>query len=223
MKLTDSLLSRAGCLVVEGPHFSPFLLNVVLSQGARLLSTGGVEAARREGDHMSVPPSDFFLKRAKLSLVDEVDRGNSSTLLQGLVLMAGREASCGHLDQAWLYTGMAIRVLRALGLSRPPFQGRRRYKPCSFQRRELYSRLFWTVYCWDKTLSLTLGRQSTFAAPEGADPECIVDESEDHVAWDPHLQDHFATVALSRTIKASAEPSRVTAVFRRFAHLCLVG
>ncbi|MCO5613610.1 hypothetical protein L7F22_067887 [Adiantum nelumboides] len=206
-------------LVVEGDNFSPFLLNATLSQGARLLSSGLYTP--RDGFNTKLPSPDQFLLQAKPCIIEEIDKGNSSALLQGLLIMAGREASCGHVDQSWLYTSMAIHILKGLNLDKPPKQSAGSYRPIGFQKRELNNRLFWSIYCWDKTLSMTLGTESSFSAPKDANPAFLLDESLDNEVWNPSLAD-YATVKIAKPFRVSHETCQTTFIFRKFAELCMI-
>lgn len=101
---------------------------------------------------------DYFAKRAIQLLVREIDRGSSIPAIQGLLIFSSRECACGRTSQGWLYSGMAFRMARDLGMHVAP----KKLGPLSsrFSDEDLALRrqIFWSCYTWDKTMSLCLGR-----------------------------------------------------------------
>ncbi|KAL7901870.1 fungal-specific transcription factor domain-containing protein [Trichoderma sp. TUCIM 5745] len=102
-----------------------------------------------------------FAKRALALLVKDIDRGSSIATLQGLLIFSSRECACGRTSQGWLYSGMAFRMARDLGLHVDP----KKLGPLSSQFSDedlaLRQQMFWCCYSWDKTMSLCLGRAPT--------------------------------------------------------------
>lgn len=130
-----------------GPYVSPFLLSALLSQAARY-------SPRPDAKDVG----ERFAKRALELLVKDIDRGSSIATLQGLLIFSARECACGRTSQGWLYSGMAFRMARDLGLHVDP----KKLGPLSSQFSDedlaLRQQMFWSCYSWDKTMSLCLGR-----------------------------------------------------------------
>ncbi|KAI1619960.1 fungal-specific transcription factor domain-containing protein [Exophiala viscosa] len=143
--LCKSLFMRD--LFISGPYVSPFLLSAVLTQAARY-------STRPDAGEVG----ERFAKKALELLVEDIDRGSSIPTIQGLLIFSSRECACGRTSQGWLYSGMAFRMMRDLGLHVPI----RRLGSLSrqFSREDLALRqqVFWSCYTWDKTMSLALGR-----------------------------------------------------------------
>jgi hypothetical protein len=53
--------------------------------------------------------------------------------------------------------------------------------------RDMRTRLFWSAYCWDKTMSLTLGREPSLASRPGFLPDSLPDDPDDETEWTPCL------------------------------------
>ena len=96
-------------------------------------------------------------------MVEDIDRGGSSIpTLQGLLIFSARECACGRVSQGWLYSGMAFRMMRDLGIDVSP----RKLGQLAAKRRQVFTeedlalrrQVFWSCYTWDKTMSVCLGR-----------------------------------------------------------------
>lgn len=57
----------------------------------------------------------------------------------------------------------------------------------SAEDRDMRTRLFWSAYCWDKTMSLTLGREPSLASRPGFLPDSLPDDPDDETDWCPFL------------------------------------
>ncbi|RFU73437.1 nitrogen assimilation transcription factor nira [Trichoderma arundinaceum] len=130
-----------------------------------------------------------FAKRALELLVKEIDRGSSIATLQGLLIFSARECACGRTSQGWLYSGMAFRMARDLGLHVDP----KKLGPLSSQFSDedlaLRQQMFWSCYAWDKTMSLCLGRAPTILeAIELPTADTLLDgrDADDEI-WQPVL------------------------------------
>ena len=126
---------------------SPFLLSSVLAQAARYCDRPD-----------SIQIGNHFAARALQLLPQDIDRGSQIPTIQGLLILSSREVACGRTAQGWLYSGMAFRMMRDLGLHVDP--KKLGYLARQFSDEELAVRqqLFWSCYTWDKTMSLCLGR-----------------------------------------------------------------
>ncbi|RQM04808.1 hypothetical protein DH86_00004037 [Scytalidium sp. 3C] len=102
-----------------------------------------------------------FFREARTRLNDDLGYGHSRIpAVQTLLLMSAHECSRGHRTQAWLYSGMAFRLVDDMGIS---IDGRKYAGTAKFSSEdiEIRNRLFWSCYFWDKMISLYLGRPPT--------------------------------------------------------------
>ena len=123
--------------------------------------------------------------KTKLLLI-EMDQPSSMPTIQGLLLLGQRDCAHGNLSQGWMYTGMAFRAMRGMGIhldcSRLPIFG---LGTLTVEDREIRCRLFWSAFTWDKIISLAVGRTQTFNAHQTVSPSHIVDDTEDGGVWQP--------------------------------------
>lgn len=143
----NKLISVIGDLYVPGPCVTPFLLCAVLAQ-----------AARYSTHQNSTEVGNHFASKALQFMLEAIDRdGSSISTLQGLLIFSARECACGRVSQGWLYSGMAFRMMRDLGIDVSPG---RLGKGQNLTEEDLALRrqVFWSCYTWDKTMSVCLGR-----------------------------------------------------------------
>ena len=137
-----------------GPYYSHTLLNAVLAHGTRW--------CRNEPEtRLLLQPYDngaLFSRHARTLLFEEIREGRCSIpTVQTLLLLSAQECGAGHRIQAWLYSGIAFRLIEDMGIC----VDNQRYSPTvhfTDEDIEIRSRLFWSCYFWDKIISLYLGR-----------------------------------------------------------------
>jgi hypothetical protein len=137
-----------------GPYFSQALLNTILSHSIRW--------CRGEPgmDQLLAPYDDgaVFSRDAVRYLFEDIQQGNSKVpTVQALLLLSAQECGRGNRTQAWLYSGMAFRLIDDMGIC---IDGKRHADASSFTTEdiEIRNRLFWGCYFWDKLISLYFGR-----------------------------------------------------------------
>ena len=186
---------------------SPFLLSAVLAQAARY-------SIRSD----AVPLGEHFAKRALQLLVKDIDRGSSIPALQGLLIFSARECGCGRNSQGWLYSGMAFRMARDLGMHVAPKKLGSLSSQFSDEDLALRQQLFWSCYTWDKTMSLCFGRAPIFNETiELPTPETLLDGKEaDDEVWQPVL----AQGSLSRNFVHYRALSSTR--FAAYCELCII-
>jgi hypothetical protein len=136
------LTIMTGDMVIGGPSYSPLLLTVLCAHSARFDS--------RE-------TSEMLVSRARLLLGAEIHRPSSISTAQALLQLSARDLAYGSISQAWLYSGMAFRMVSDLGLHHST--ARIATLGClGAEDLEIRRRLFWSCYLWDKAISLYLGR-----------------------------------------------------------------
>jgi hypothetical protein len=163
-------------LALGGPYCSDFLLLCIFGLAARHLPENPQLHGAVEGDD--------FIARAKALLLDEMSAPKPAIpTIQGLLILGGRQCAAGKSSEGWLYTGMAIRMMKDIGLhlDTVTLAGVERWTPAETETRK---RLYNSAYIWDKTLSLALGRppsleRSPYPASE------ILDKFDDRRPWVP--------------------------------------
>ena len=129
-------------MAIGGPCYSPFLLTVMCAH-----------AARFDQGKMS----DILVSRARLLLGSEIHRPSSIPTVQALLQLSARDLAYGIISQAWLYSGMAFRMVSDLGLHHSTAKIAA-LGNLGAEDLEIRRRLFWSCYFWDKAISLYLGR-----------------------------------------------------------------
>lgn len=151
-----------------GPYYSHTLLNAILSHSVRW---GRWDKGTRDRLEHEYDGGAVFSRHARTMVFDEVSRGVATIpTVQTLLLLSAQECSQGNTSQAWMYSGMAFRMIDHLGIC----VDSQRYTgdvPLSDEDIEIRRRLFWSCYFWDKMISLYLGRspslqQSTVSPPQ---------------------------------------------------------
>ncbi|KFX89561.1 hypothetical protein O988_08591 [Pseudogymnoascus sp. VKM F-3808] len=166
---------------VSGPYYSHALLNTMLSHSIRWCRKSQIS-------HLLVPYEDgeVFSRQARSLLFDELRSGQSSIpTVQTLLLLSAQECSYGNRTQAWLYSGMAFRLIEDLGIciDGQKYAGSVRL---SDEDIEIRRRLFWSCYFWDKMISLYLGRSPTLQHSSVSPPQIMLDDSAENELWSPH-------------------------------------
>lgn len=65
---------------------------------------------------------------------------------EGLLGLAGRQAAVGKTTQAWMLTGMALRMMQDMGLHLPLTSGVSESR-FSSEERDMRNRLYWSGEC----------------------------------------------------------------------------
>jgi hypothetical protein len=185
---------------IQGPYYSDVLMNAVLSHSVRWC-----KAEPQIGPLLdSFDGGAQFYQRAVSGLFESLKVGYASVpTIQTLLLLSAQECGKGNRTQAWLYSGMAFRVLDDLGISIDS----RKYlgaAQLSDEDIEIRNRLFWSCYFWDKIVSLYFGRAPTMQHSQVSPPRMIrkfpptrrahwilltsvtVDDTSEIEIWTPH-------------------------------------
>lgn len=160
---------------MKGPYFSEFLLNVIYAHASRHIQPSDLR-------YLILQRGEPFLERAKLLLLDELKRDRPAIpTIQGLLILGGRQCAIGKNSEGWLYTGMAIRMIKDIGLHLPH---RFRLDTIEPDDLECQKRLYLSAYTWDKSISLCLGRPPSLTHMPYSD-DCLFDTSDDTEFWAP--------------------------------------
>lgn len=137
-----------------GPYFSQALFNTILSHSVRWCR------AEPGMDFLLAPFDDgrAFSKDAVRCLFEDIQHGRSKVpTVQALLLLSAQECGRGNRTQAWLYSGMAFRLIDDMGICVDD-EKYAKADQLSAEEVEIRNRLFWSCYLWDKIISLYFGR-----------------------------------------------------------------
>jgi len=157
---------------VDGPYYSDTLLNAILSHSVRWCKTEPKIGPLLE----AFDGGQQFFQRALQGLYDSLKMGyvNIPTI-QALLLLSAQECGRGNRSQAWLYSGMAFRLLDDLGITidSSKYSGSVQF---SDEDIEIRNRLFWSCYFWDKLVSLYFGRSPAMQNSRVSPPRMICED-----------------------------------------------
>lgn len=167
---------------LNGPYYSDALLNAILSHSVRWCKAEPRISPLLE----QYEGGAVFWHRAVTGLHDSLRDGHVDIpTIQTMLLLSARECGQGNRTQAWLYSGMAFRMLDDLGITIDS----RKYSDSaqlSDEDIEIRNRLFWSCYFWDKMMSLYFGRSPTLQSSQGCPPRTILDDTSETESWTPH-------------------------------------
>ncbi|KAL4949479.1 fungal-specific transcription factor domain-containing protein [Aspergillus filifer] len=164
-------------MALGGPYFSRFLFNIILAHACRHMPDHDARFSAYER-------GETFLREAMMLLIDEIKQSKPRIpTIQGLLILGGRQCAVGKSSEGWLYTGMAIRMLMDLGLhlKRDSVSMMKDLEPDDLEVRK---RLYLSVYAWDKSISLCLGRAPSLTEMLYP-PSTLLDLFDDHDVWQP--------------------------------------
>ena len=192
----------------NGPYFSPSLYNAVLSHSVRWCKN------EPRVSPLLRPYEDGaqFFRLATLGVYEDLKNGISNIpTVQTLLLLSAQNCGRGNRTQAWLYSGMAFRLVEDMGMC---IDGRKYARTVKFsdEEIEIRNRLFWSCYFWEKILCLYLGRSPVIRHSQVSPPQMmctyqlfphliyfliernfnylVVDDTAEIEAWIPHGVDH---------------------------------
>ena len=152
-----------------GPYYSHALLNAVLSHSSRWCrSDPQIKSLLEPYDNGAL-----FARHARALLFEEISQGRCRIpTVQTLLMLSAHECGAGNRTSAWLYSGMAFRLIEDLGIC----VDNQRYAvdpTLSDEDIEIRNRLFWSCYFWDKMISLYLGRTPVLQKSEISPPQVM--------------------------------------------------
>lgn len=180
---------------VGGPAFSTLLLCVICLHSTRFT------------EHSL---SEDLLARTRLLLGQDIHKSPSIPTLQALLLLSAREMGSGSLPQAWLYSGMAFRMVIDIGIYSAAAKS-----SCSPEEHQIRQRLAWSCFLWDKAMSLYLGRVPTLPSPPDFDPPSS-DAVLDATIWHPYSESSPNPLADRRCV------SYASCCFNNFCELVVI-
>lgn len=149
-------------------HVSPLLLLSMFAIAARYSPSSSPPPSPRLSSPSSPHPpeatpmwtaGDNFLLLAK-TLLDSTYASSLPSTVQALLLLSYRELGIGAMAQAWVYTGMAVRMAQDLGMHRSADGWARVGVGRLFGARELQERrrIWWGCVILDGYVSTYIGR-----------------------------------------------------------------
>ncbi|OBT70731.1 hypothetical protein VF21_10138 [Pseudogymnoascus sp. 05NY08] len=164
-------------MAIGGPYYSEFLLMSIYALAARHVD-------ENDPRFLDIGRGEKFLERARVLLLAELSQSKPRIpTIQGLLVLGGRQCAIGNSSEGWLYTGMAIRMLKDVGLhlNSHRLKGLESLTPADLEARK---RLFFSAYIWDKSISLCLGRPPSLTEMPYAIDD-MLDNFDDLDPWEP--------------------------------------
>ncbi|KAI8210946.1 putative transcriptional regulatory protein [Colletotrichum sp. SAR 10_86] len=188
-----------------GPYFSKILLNAIYFGASKF-------SPRRE---VRRDPNDVrtagwaFRERVRKLLGDALDSSDITTIQALLVMTNSLFALGDERSAAWLYAGLAFRMIIDLGMhvDAPGLGITRKF---SDEDLEIRRRVFWGAFVVDKIQSLYQGRPASLKESDTLVPIKFLDTFEEFENWAP-----FAYSAQNNSYPGSPAYSVST-----FTHLC---
>lgn len=163
--------------------------------------------------------SDRLMTEAKALLAMETLNPPAIPTIQALLQQSARDVACGRSSAAWLYSGMAFRMAIDLGLHVSPDKLQQYSTSLSSEDIEIRKRLFWSLYSWDKHISLYLGRMPNFVmGSENVSLE-FLDDFTDHDPWVPF---YGPDTKASDLPPFPPTPGRIMSCFTELCKLCKI-
>ncbi|KAF2009702.1 hypothetical protein BU24DRAFT_428592 [Aaosphaeria arxii CBS 175.79] len=133
--------------------------------------------------------SDAFAAHARQILQSDLETPSISRV-QALLMLTGHDWGAGNGRRAWIYLGMAIRLVEVMDLCREPDMPKNR-KPTreEFIEAEVRRRTAWTCFLMDSLLSGGKGRKRSLTAADMAIQ--LPCEKENFVFGDPVCVEHL--------------------------------
>lgn len=163
-----------------GPYFSKLLLNAIYFGAAKFSPRHEV---RRVADDVRTAGWQFR-ERVRELLGGSLDRSEITTIQAMLVMTNSLFALGDERSAAWIYAGLAFRMIVDLGIhvDTPHLAGSRRL---SDEDYEIRRRVFWAAFVIDKIQSLYQGRPVSIKESDTLVPIKFQDTYEELEHWTP--------------------------------------
>jgi hypothetical protein len=165
----------------RGPYFSKLLLNAILFASSKFSPRVDI---RKEANRPSTAGWEFR-QRFKNLLGEAMDE-SSITTIQALITIASSlfAVETTSKSTAWLYSGIAFRMIIDLGLNIDGAELLRRHK-ITAEDLEARRRVFWGAFVFDKIHSMYFGRPVTLQETNMRVPIEFLDDYEELEQWTP--------------------------------------
>ncbi|KAL5343098.1 PrpF protein-domain-containing protein [Aspergillus crustosus] len=164
-------------MACNGPYFSKLLLNAIYFGAAKF--SPRLEVRKDPGDVRTA--GWRYRERVRELLVGALDCSNITTI-QALLIMTNSLFALGdERSAAWLYAGLAFRMLTDLGMH-VDLTSLNRF---SDEDLEIRRRVFWAAFVVDKIQSLYQGRPVSLKETDALVPIKFLDTYEELEHWQP--------------------------------------
>lgn len=160
-----------------------------------------------------------LMSEAKALLARETLNQPSIPTIQALLQQSARDIACGRSSSSWLYSGMAFRMAIDLGLHISPDVLQRHSPTLSTEDVEIRKRLFWSLYSWDKHISLYLGRMPNFLIGSESVSLDFLDDFTEHDLWEPF---YGPDPACDNLPIYAPVPGHIVSCFTQLCRLCTI-
>ncbi|KAM3517189.1 hypothetical protein NHJ13051_009209 [Beauveria bassiana] len=164
-------------MACRGPYFSKLLLNAIYFGAAKF--SPRLEVRKDPGDVRTAGWQ--FRERVRRLLGEALDRSDMTTIQALLVMTNSLFALGDERSAAWLYSGLAFRMITDLGLHVDLSNSRR----FSDEDLEIRRRVFWGAFVVDKIQSLYQGRPVSLKESDALVPIRFLDVFEELEPWTP--------------------------------------
>lgn len=163
-----------------GRYFSKLLLNAIYFAASKFSPRPEV---RRDPDDVRTT-GWIFRRRVKELLGDAMDRSEITTIQALLVMTSSLFALGDERSAAWLYAGIAFRMITDLGIHIDATR-LSNMRHLSDEDLEIRRRVFWAAFVVDKIQSLYQGRPVSLQHLESQVPLTFLDKYEEMEYWKP--------------------------------------
>lgn len=203
----------------SAPHCSSTLVKVLYAHSCRFVRSPDIVWSQDSHSESFQELSDRLMAEAKALLAMETLNPPAIPTIQALLQQSAQDVACGRSSSAWLYSGMAFRMAIDLGLHVSPDKLQQFSTSLSAEDIEIRKRLFWSLYSWDKHISLYLGRMPNFMM--GAENVSLqfLDDFTDHDPWVPFYGPDPKAAELP---PYPSTPGHVMSCFTELCKLCKI-
>ncbi|KEF62000.1 uncharacterized protein A1O9_03572 [Exophiala aquamarina CBS 119918] len=167
-------------MACNGPYFSKILLNAIF-YGSSKFSTR-LELRKDPND---VRTAGWKFRQRVRELLGNALDGSEITTIQALLVMANSLFALGdERSAAWLYSGLAFRMIIDLGMHAEAAT-LSSVRSLSHEDHEIRRRVFWGAFVVDKIMSLYQGRPVSLQEADTSVPISFLDKFEENEDWKP--------------------------------------
>ncbi|KAJ4336040.1 hypothetical protein N0V95_008724 [Ascochyta clinopodiicola] len=198
-------------MACKGPNFSKLLLNAIFFSASKFSPR---RELRRDADDVRTAGWKFR-ERVRGLLGGALDKSDITTI-QALLIMTNSLFALGdERSAAWLYAGLAFRMIVDLGIHVDK-AGLTTNRKFSDEDLEIRRRVFWAAFVVDKIQSLYQGRPVTIKESDTLVPIKFLDTYEELEHWTPLAYSTQSSVAYS------GSPAYSISTFKNLCQLSVI-
>ncbi|UKZ74767.1 hypothetical protein TrVFT333_002437 [Trichoderma virens FT-333] len=212
-----------------GPYFSKLLLNAIYFGAAKF--SPRLEVRKDPDDPRTAGWK--FRQRVRELLGGSLDRSDITTIQALLVMTNSLFALGDERNAAWLYSGLAFRMIIDLGIH-VDITDRSDTRRLSDEDIEIRRRVFWGAFVVDKIQSLYQGRPATLRELDALVPIKFFDTFEEFEFWEPamyyvliillhrpfvadgHLHNMSRSISVNSFIECASAASNIVSLLRAY-------